>query len=208
MGSLLHDAPTTYDLRVGAIVVATGFRPYEPHPGEFGYGEFPGVITLPQLERLLAPDGPTGGRLEWGDRPIRSVAFIHCVGSRQIDGRARAAGRWSGQRLLLARVLHRHACKPPTPSARAFRRSTSTTSTKTFAPTGAATRPITARAADNQCCSCAMPAESRPSGRARLKAACWSRSKTGSREGEEMDVQADLVVLAVGMDAEPRARPD
>ena len=85
-GAVLHDQLVTHDLRVGAIVMATGFQPYEPRRGEFGYGEFSEVITLPQLERMLAPDGPTGGRLEWGSRPIRSVAFIHCVGSRQIDG--------------------------------------------------------------------------------------------------------------------------
>jgi heterodisulfide reductase subunit A len=85
-GIRLEDAPRLLDLRVGAIVVATGFKPYEPHRGEFGYGEFPEVITLPQLERILAPDGPTGGRLEWNGRPVRSVAMIHCVGSRQIEG--------------------------------------------------------------------------------------------------------------------------
>jgi len=82
----LQDQPVTHDLRVGAIVVATGFRPYTPRQGEFGYGEYPEVITLPQLERILAPDGPTDGRLEWQGRPVGSVAIIHCVGSRQIEG--------------------------------------------------------------------------------------------------------------------------
>ena len=85
-GINLQDQPITHDLSVGAIVVATGFRPYEPRRGEFGYGEFPEVITLPQLERILAPDGPTGGCLEWQGQPVGSVALIHCVGSRQIDG--------------------------------------------------------------------------------------------------------------------------
>jgi heterodisulfide reductase subunit A len=82
----LNDQALEFDLNVGAIVVATGFRPYEPFPGEFGYGEFPEVITLPQLERLLASDGPTGGKLEWNGHPIRQIAMIHCVGSRQIEG--------------------------------------------------------------------------------------------------------------------------
>jgi heterodisulfide reductase subunit A len=35
---------------------------------------------------MLDPEGPTGGRLEVEGRVPRSVAFIHCVGSRQIDG--------------------------------------------------------------------------------------------------------------------------
>ncbi|MEA3336650.1 MAG: CoB--CoM heterodisulfide reductase iron-sulfur subunit A family protein [Chloroflexota bacterium] len=82
----LDDTPFEFDINAGAVVVATGFRPYEPFPGEMGYGEFPEVITLPQLERLLAPDGPTGGELEWNGHPVRSIAMIHCVGSRQIEG--------------------------------------------------------------------------------------------------------------------------
>jgi heterodisulfide reductase subunit A2 len=78
--------PQQFTAKVGAIVLATGFDPYEPYTGEFGYGEFPEVITLPQLMRLLDPQGPSGGKLSIDDRPINSVAFIHCVGSRQIDG--------------------------------------------------------------------------------------------------------------------------
>jgi heterodisulfide reductase subunit A len=82
----LKGEPIEFDLNVGAVVVATGFTPYEPYQGEFGYGEIPEVITLPQLERLLVADGPTKGKLEWNGHPIHSMAMIHCVGSRQIDG--------------------------------------------------------------------------------------------------------------------------
>jgi heterodisulfide reductase subunit A len=82
----LEHEPIEFEVNVGAVVVATGFRPYEPSAGELGYAEFPAVITLPQLERMLAGDGPTGGKLEWHGRPIRSIAMIHCVGSRQVEG--------------------------------------------------------------------------------------------------------------------------
>ena len=43
----------------------------------------------------MSPDGPTGGKLELNGRPVRSLALIHCVGSRQIDGvhAPRADGR-------------------------------------------------------------------------------------------------------------------
>ncbi len=85
-GISLKDKPSEIQVNVGAVVMATGFRPYEPSHGEFGYGEFAEVVTLPQLERLLDENGPTGGELQWGRRPIRKVAMIHCVGSRQIDG--------------------------------------------------------------------------------------------------------------------------
>jgi heterodisulfide reductase subunit A len=88
----LHDEPLEFDLTVGAIVVATGFQPYQPAPGEFGYGEVSdgcpssAVVTLPQLERLLSKEGPTAGALVWNGHPVRSIAMIHCVGSRQVDG--------------------------------------------------------------------------------------------------------------------------
>ncbi len=82
----LEPAPEDFTITVGSVVVATGFVPYEPPKGEYGFGEYPGVVTLPQLERMLAPDGPTGGRLEHNGRPVRSLAMIHCVGSRQVEG--------------------------------------------------------------------------------------------------------------------------
>jgi heterodisulfide reductase subunit A len=83
---VLDAQPAEIDLRAGAIVLATGFDPYEPHPGEYGYGQYPEVITLPQLYRLLNPVGPTGDRLERNGRPVRNVCLIHCVGSRQLEG--------------------------------------------------------------------------------------------------------------------------
>ena len=77
---------STVELTVGSIVVATGFRPYEPRHNEFGHGEHAPVITLPRLIQMLSPAGPTGGQLVWNGHPVRSVAMIHCVGSRQIPG--------------------------------------------------------------------------------------------------------------------------
>jgi heterodisulfide reductase subunit A len=82
---LLKNEPKTFGLKVGAIVLATGFDPYEPRPGEFGYGELSQVITLPQLIRNLALIGKSS-ELIWDGRPVRNIAFIHCVGSREIDG--------------------------------------------------------------------------------------------------------------------------
>jgi heterodisulfide reductase subunit A len=81
----LENKPETKEVTVGAIVVATGFTPYEPRHGEYGYGEYPEVVTLPQFIRMLALS-PEGEELSWNGRPVRNVALIHCVGSRQIDG--------------------------------------------------------------------------------------------------------------------------
>ncbi len=82
----LDAQPEEIDLLVGAIVLATGFDPYEPRQGEYGYGEHPEVITLPQLVRMLDKEGPTGGKIKLNGRPIRNMCMIHCVGSRQVEG--------------------------------------------------------------------------------------------------------------------------
>ena len=70
--------------KVGSIIVATGYEvmPAEAFP-ELG-GKYPDVITSLQFERLLAPSGPTAGiprRPSDGKIP-ESIAFVHCVGSR------------------------------------------------------------------------------------------------------------------------------
>ncbi|MBU0640443.1 MAG: CoB--CoM heterodisulfide reductase iron-sulfur subunit A family protein [Planctomycetes bacterium] len=85
-GITLDAQPEQLDLDVGAIVLATGFDLYEPRQGEHGYGEHAEVITLAQLIRLADKEGPTGGRLEHNGRSVKNVCLIHCVGSRQVEG--------------------------------------------------------------------------------------------------------------------------
>jgi heterodisulfide reductase subunit A len=82
---VLENNPKTFDLEIGAIVIATGFNTYEPRPGEYGYGELSEVVTLPQFIRMLALNGD-GNQLELNGKPVRDIALIHCVGSRQVDG--------------------------------------------------------------------------------------------------------------------------
>lgn len=85
-GICLDDPSEVVSIHTGAIVLAAGYDLYQPRPGEFGYVDHPEVITLAQLERLLDPEGPSGGRLQQNGKPIRNVCLIHCVGSRQIEG--------------------------------------------------------------------------------------------------------------------------
>ncbi len=82
-GIELDETSQEIELNAGAIVLATGFDVYEPHHREFGYAEYPEVITLPQLIRLLDEEGPTQGCLELDGRQVENICMIHCVGSRQ-----------------------------------------------------------------------------------------------------------------------------
>ena len=75
---------TEVDLDVGAIIVATGYKPFDARRiPQYGYGRYPNVYTAPEVERLLNASGPTQGEivLRTGERP-RTVGIIHCVGSR------------------------------------------------------------------------------------------------------------------------------
>ena len=79
---------------VGAIIVATGYKLYNigKHPensvikgyGEYGYGKYKDVIDGLQFERIASASGPTEGEFK---RPLdgkepKKVVFIQCVGSR------------------------------------------------------------------------------------------------------------------------------
>jgi len=71
--------------RYGAIVVATGFDQFDHSVyGEYGYGKYPDVITGLHFERLINASGPTMGKIQRpsdGKEP-KNVVFIKCVGSR------------------------------------------------------------------------------------------------------------------------------
>jgi heterodisulfide reductase subunit A len=77
--------PTVGTEKFGAIVLANGFSLFDPAIyGEYGYGRYPDVITSIQMERLMNAAGPTGGEIRRpsdGHHP-RSVVFLACVGSR------------------------------------------------------------------------------------------------------------------------------
>jgi len=72
------------EVDVGNIIVATGYDAFDPTPlYQYGYGRLEGVITGLEFERLVNASGPTEGKimLNGGSEP-KSVAIIHCVGSR------------------------------------------------------------------------------------------------------------------------------
>jgi len=82
---VLKNEAVSIPLHAGAIVVATGFDPYQPSQGEFGFGELTEVVTLPTLIRHLSLM-KDGEKLSWNGTPVRDIAMVHCVGSREIDG--------------------------------------------------------------------------------------------------------------------------
>jgi quinone-modifying oxidoreductase subunit QmoA len=75
----------TIELKVGSVVWATGWRPYDAAKIQpYGYDRIANVITSLEFERLADPRGPTGGKIvRPGDgKEAKNIAFIQCAGSR------------------------------------------------------------------------------------------------------------------------------
>ncbi|MFC2111980.1 CoB--CoM heterodisulfide reductase iron-sulfur subunit A family protein [Bacteroidota bacterium] len=69
-------------IEFGNIVVATGLKPFDPSSVDLhGYGKLPNVVTSIEFEKMLK-----SGKIETKDgKEPRTIAIIHCVGSRNND---------------------------------------------------------------------------------------------------------------------------
>lgn len=75
----------TLQLKVGAIIWATGWKPYDANKiRPYAYDRNPNVITSVELERMMDPLGPTGGKIlrPSDGKEAKDIAFIQCAGSR------------------------------------------------------------------------------------------------------------------------------
>ncbi|HOW66626.1 MAG TPA: CoB--CoM heterodisulfide reductase iron-sulfur subunit A family protein [Candidatus Paceibacterota bacterium] len=78
------------EIQVGTIIVATGFKTFEPSQSPYysfyGHGIYPQVYTSLEIERLVNASGPTGGEIILRNGKIpKKVAIIHCIGSRDVN---------------------------------------------------------------------------------------------------------------------------
>ncbi len=108
-GAINHEMQDSYlDLEVGTIILATGFKDFDPQIApELGYGKLDNVITALEFERLINPSGPTGGNvlLKNGSKP-KSVAILHCVGSRDEKYHEYCSRACCMYSLKLAQLVH------------------------------------------------------------------------------------------------------
>ncbi|HHH46263.1 MAG TPA: CoB--CoM heterodisulfide reductase iron-sulfur subunit A family protein [Thiotrichales bacterium] len=77
--------PEETTITVGAIIWATGWRPYDANRIQpYGYDRYPNVITSVEFERMADPFGPTGGKIlrPSDGKEAKDIAFIQCAGSR------------------------------------------------------------------------------------------------------------------------------
>jgi heterodisulfide reductase subunit A len=108
-GAINHDMKDSFlDLTVGTIVLATGFKDFDAKRiPELGYGQLDNVLTSMEFERLINASGPTSGKvtLKNGQSP-KSVAIVHCVGSRDENYNEYCSRACCMYSLKLAQLVH------------------------------------------------------------------------------------------------------
>jgi len=98
-------------VRVGAIIIATGYEVFKPEGWTYGYGVFENVFTSLEYERILSASGPTQGEiLRRSDRKIpHRIAWIQCVGSRDLrNGKSYCSAICCGYAIKQAIVTKSH----------------------------------------------------------------------------------------------------
>ena len=84
----LEETEKTFELKVGAVIWATGWKPYDAAKiTPYSYDASPDIINNLEMERLAAHDGPTGGKIlrPSNGAPVKRVALIQCAGSRDTN---------------------------------------------------------------------------------------------------------------------------
>ena len=97
-----------FDITVGSVLVATGFEPYKPAEGEFGFSSVPNVITLPEFKQLIDHEK---GTLTYNGKPIKNISYIYCVGSRQPEGENKYCSRYCCTATIHAAIEARNKFK-------------------------------------------------------------------------------------------------
>lgn len=75
----------TVKVKVGAVVVATGWDPYDATKiDNLGFGKYRNVIANVMMERLASPSGPTKGKIvrPSDGKEVKNIIFAQCAGSR------------------------------------------------------------------------------------------------------------------------------
>lgn len=100
----LTDQAQSAELDVNAILMTTGFAPYNPSDKPYGYGRFQNVITSLDAERLLREH--TVMKRPSDGRAARRIGFVQCVGSRDIQlGHCWCSKICCGSSLRMARLV-------------------------------------------------------------------------------------------------------
>ena len=100
------------EFQVGNVIVATGYDLFDTRRiPEYGYGRLANVFTSLEFERMVNAAGPTGGKIVLRDMETepKSVAIIHCVGSRDKNYHEYCSKTCCMYSLKFAHLVHERA---------------------------------------------------------------------------------------------------
>jgi heterodisulfide reductase subunit A len=83
-----NDEKKEIALKVGSIILAPGFRSFDPGPYEpYAYAHLSNVVTSIEFERFLSATGPFLGHLSRpsDEKTPKKIAWLQCVGSREMN---------------------------------------------------------------------------------------------------------------------------
>ena len=106
---IFSQKPEEIEIRVGSVVVATGYEEYDPSAKEeYGFGLYDNVVTGLQYERLLMASGPTHGHVvrPSDHKDPQKIAWIQCVGSRDENAHkycSRACCMWATKQAMITK---------------------------------------------------------------------------------------------------------
>ena len=108
-----NDKKQSRELKVGAIILATGFEEYNPSErSALGYGIYSNVVTGMEFERMLSASGPTDGKVQRpsDEKVPEKIAWIQCVGSRDAQiGKincSRVCCMWATKQAMISKDHH------------------------------------------------------------------------------------------------------
>ncbi|WP_457551723.1 CoB--CoM heterodisulfide reductase iron-sulfur subunit A family protein [Desulfobacula sp.] len=196
-----NNKKTKFTIDTGAIVMATGSVSYTPFNGEFGFGQHEEVITLQDLIALLKDNKSSGSALEVNGKRIKNMVMIHCVGSRQIPGIHQP--KENGQ---LNEYCSRTCCAALLNAANQIREKFPETGIyemyRDIRTYGRGQEELYNQASKNKVVFMRYEADAPPevSENSHPEYPLKVKIKDGLTFNEEMDVPADLVVLATGIE--------
>jgi heterodisulfide reductase subunit A2 len=111
-GAINHDMQETHDeFTVGTIILATGFRDFDPtRIPELNYRKFKNILTGIEFERMINAAGPTSGKVTLADGTTpKRVAVVHCVGSRDANTNEYCSRACCMYSLKISQLVHEYA---------------------------------------------------------------------------------------------------
>jgi heterodisulfide reductase subunit A2 len=184
-------AEKAVDIKFGNVIVATGLKSFDPSViTQYGYGTLPNVVTSVEFEQMLKT-----GKLQTKDgKEPKNIAIIHCVGSRNED-----YNEYCSRNCCMTALKFSNQVRGALPASHVYQLYADM---RAFGKCG---EDLYRQASEN---GVLFMMFDQKKGMPQVKAAGAEMliNINDQLSGEELEVTADLVVLMIGVEAQPDAK--